>query len=274
MSWKWFAIPLIILALVFLYFTWEVDEKYALYIIPPVVGLAILFVLSPQIDWWVAKRNPPELDPKIRHLLNQRSPYYNQLSAEQKKRLRDRIGLFSMSIDFKPQAMESVPDDVKTVIGFYGAQITLGLDQYLLPPFENVVLYPGPFPSPQFPEHWHASEIFEEDGVFLFSMDHLMKGFLSPLKYYPVGLHEMAQAFLLVFPGKDYPAVDESTWKDLQKISGIDKEKLCKYIGLPQVAILPVCITYFFTLPERFKAVRPDLYSALTQVFQQDPASK
>ncbi|MBK7409678.1 MAG: zinc-dependent peptidase [Saprospirales bacterium] len=272
MSWKWLAIPLVILALVFLYLTWEVDEKYALYIIPSVVALVILFVFGPQIDWWLARRKTPELDPKIRHLLTQRSPYYNNLSAEQKQRLRDRIVLVSMALDFKPQAMETVPDDIIAILGFYAAQITLGFEQFLLTPFENIVLYPGPFPSPQFPEHWHASETFEEDGVLLFSLDHLMKGFLNPLQYYPVGLHEMAQAFLLKYPEKDYPVLDEATWEDIRKISGIGKEKLTKYMGLPRLPILPVCIVYFFTIPQRFKAVSPGLYTSLVQLFQQDPA--
>ena len=272
MSWKWLSIPLIIMALVFLYLTWEVDEKYARYIIPCVVAMVTLFVFSPQIDWWLARRKTPELDPKVRQLLTQRSPYYNDLSADQKKLLRDRIVLISMALDFKPQVMETVPDDVSAILSFYAAQITLGFEQFLLSPFENIVLYPGPFPSPQFPEHWHASETFEEDGVLLFSLDHLMKGFLNPLQYYPVGLHEMAQAFLLKHPEKDYPVLDETTWEDIRKISGIDKEKLTKYIGLPRLPILPVCIVYFFTLPQRFKAIRPDLYESFVNVFQQDPA--
>ena len=273
MYWRWVAIPFVIIVLVLLYFAWEVDaEKYSVYIIPVVILLAVLIVLSPQIDWLMAKRDPPELDPQIRRLLHQVSPYYTQLPADQKKRLRERIGLFKMAFDFKPQAMERVPEDVKAVIAFYGAQLTLAFDKFLLKPFETVIIYKGPFPSPQFPEHWHICEVFREDGVLLFSADHLLKGFFQPLQYYPTGLHVMAEAFLLKHPDKGFPEPGETVWEDIRQITGVDRERLTKYIGLPEIPPLPVCITYFFTLPARFKAVRPDLYESFSNIFQQDPA--
>ncbi|MDV7398627.1 zinc-dependent peptidase, partial [Arthrospira platensis SPKY1] len=108
------------------------------------------------------RRNPPELDPAVRRLLNLRSAYYNKLSAEQKTRFRERLALFAMATDFKPQAMDNVPEDVKAVVAYYGVMLTLPLDDFLLPPFENVAIYKGPFPSPQL-EQWHISETFAED---------------------------------------------------------------------------------------------------------------
>lgn len=271
MYWRWFAVPLIVIIVVLFYFSWEVDEKYTAYIIPAAVLLAALIVLGPRVDWYFAKRKPPELDPKIRHLLHKVSPYYIQLSADQKKRMRDRMVLFMLTLDFKPQGTEKLPEDVKAVVAFYAAQLTLSFEEFMLTPFENVVIYRGPFPSPQFLEHWHISEIHVEDGVLLFSADHLMKGFLQPLQYYPIGLHEMSRAFMHKFPDKGYPDPGGSVWEDIRQISGVDRERLTKYIGLPEIEPLPVCITYFFTLPARFKAVRPDLYESLSAIFQQNP---
>lgn len=271
MFWRWLAVPLLILALVFLYLTWEVDEKYAIYIVPPIVLIAALYALGPQIDWWWHRRKPPELDPAIRQMLNNRSAYYNNLNAEQKKRFRDRMALFSIATDFKPQALETVPEDVKAAVSFYAVQLTFAYDEFLLEPFENVVVYAAPFPSPQFPQ-WHISETFAEDGVLLFSAPHLLKGFLEPKQYYPVGLHEMAVAFMHKYPGKPYPEPGENAWEDMRQISGVEKDKLFKYMGLSQLPVLPVCITWFFTLPERFKAIRPDLYAAFSEIFQQTPA--
>jgi Mlc titration factor MtfA (ptsG expression regulator) len=273
MYWRWLAVPLVIIALFFLYLTWEVDDKYALYIVPPVVLTAALIVFSPQIDWLLAKRKPPEIPDSIRHLINQRSPYYQLLSADAKKRFRDRLALFIMAFDFKPQAMERVPEDVKAIVAFYAAQITLAFEDFLLPPFEHVIVYRGPFPTPQYPAHWHISETFLEDGVLIYSADHLMQGFLHPLKYYPIGLHEMAQAFLHKHPQDEHALTGESVWEDIRQITGVDKERLQKYIGLPEVPALPVCIVYFFTLPQRFRTVRPDLYEALAGIFGQDPAA-
>ena len=272
MYWRWVAIPLMVIIAVLLYFSWEVDQKYTVYIIPAVVLLAVVIVLSPQIDWFFAKKDPPRLDPRIRGMLHQVSPYFSHLRPELKKRLLDRMGLFIMATEFKPQAMEKVPDDIKAVVAFYGVQLTLSFEKFLLTPFENVIIYKGPFPSPQFPDHWHISETFREDGVLLFSADHLLKGFFQPAQYYPSGLHEMAQAFMMKYPEKGYPDPGESIWEDIREISGVDRDRLTQYIGLPEVPPLPVCITYFFTIPARFKAVRPDLYESFSNIFQQDPA--
>ncbi|MBK6620777.1 MAG: zinc-dependent peptidase [Saprospirales bacterium] len=273
MYWRWLAVPLVIIALVFLYFTWEVDhEKYAVYIIPPVVLLAVLIVFSPQIDWLMAKREPPELDPQIRKLLHQVSPFYTQLNPELKKRMRDRIGLLKMTFDFKPQAMEQVPEDIKAIVAYYAALLTFSFDKFLFSPFETVIIYKGPFPTPQFPQHWHICETFEEDGVLLFSADHLLKGFFQPAQYYPIGLHEMAHAFVLKNKHLSFPDPGDSVWEDIRQVSGVDRERLSKYIGLPEISPLLVSITYFFTLPARYKAVRPDLYASFSNIFQQDPA--
>ncbi len=271
MFWRWLAVPLLIVALVFLYMTWEVDEKYAIYIVPPIVLIAVLYSLGPQIDWWWHRRNPPEIDPAIRQILNTRSAYYNNLSAEQKNRFRERMALFALATDFKPQAMETVPEDVKAAVSYHAVQLSLAYDEFLLEPFENVVLYAGPFPSPQYPQ-WHISETFEEDGVLLFSVPHLLKGFLQPAQYYPTGLHELAQAFIHKYPGKPWPEPGPQVWEDIRQISGVEKDRLLKYMGLPELPALPVCIAYFFTHPARFKAVRPDLYAAFSEIFQQDPA--
>lgn len=271
MFWKWLSLPLLITALVFLYLTWEVDEKYAIYIVPPIVLVAVIYALAPQVDWWWLKKNPPELDPAIRQLLNQRSAYYNNLSAGQKKRFRERMALITTGLDFKPQSLEKVPDDLKAIVSFYFAQLTLSFDSFLLEPFENVVIYAGPFPSPQY-HQWHISETFAEDGVLLFSAPHLLKGFFNPSHYYPTGLHEVAQAFIHKYPEKPYPPLNDAVWEDIRQISSVDQDRLWKYLGLPQVDPLPVCMVYFFTLPDRFLAVRPDLYAAFAEIFQQDPA--
>ena len=87
-------IPFVVLAFVFLYLTLEVDENYAFYIIIPVIISAMIWVLSPQIDWWWYQRNPPQLDPAIVQLLERHNPYYQQLFFEDKKKFQLRVALF------------------------------------------------------------------------------------------------------------------------------------------------------------------------------------
>ena len=268
---KYLQIPFALGALAFLYIAWEVRSSYAIYIVPFVIALAVIYVFSPQIDWWWFQHRPPELPAPLRHLVNTRFPFYQNLSADDKTRFRNRMALYMHANEFMPQAVESVPVDVKGVIAASVVQLTFGLDDYLLNKFEVIIVYPHPFPSPQFPEKWHASEIFEEDGVIMFSAEQLMAAFLQPDRFFNIGLYEYARVFRRCYPGVFFPVLGENGWESLQRISGFAKDFIEKWIGLPEPDAVAVAVAHFFVFPEKFKAVLPEVYEALTKIFKQRP---
>jgi hypothetical protein len=265
------SFPFAIGALFFLYLTWEHDESYSLYIIPFVVMGAILYVFSPQINWWWYSRNPPELDEPLRKVLQKTNSFYQKLSAEGKTKFRNRMALFMIGNDFMPQVVDSVPEDVKGVIAANAVQLTYGMENFLFPKFEKVVVYPKPFPSPQYPRKFHASEIFEEDGVVLFSAEQLMKSFLQPNGFYNIGLHEYAKVFKASNPDITFPDLGEDIWQKLEMISGFSEEFVTKWINLEVISPGPVSIAHFFAFPEKFKAILPDLYAAYQDIFKINP---
>lgn len=262
--------PFIFGALYFLYLTWEQSEDYSLYIIPFVVMSSITYVFSPQINWWWYSRYPPELDGPIRQIFQKHFQFYQNLSVEQKKRFRDRVALFVIGNDFMPQVVDTVPEDVKAFIAANAVQLTFGQDEYLFSKFEKIVVYPKPFPSPQYPRKMHASEIFEEDGVVLFSAEQLIKSFIQPTRFYNIGLHEYAKVFVTSFPDLDYPPLGEDIWDKLQTISGFSREYVTKFINLEVISPRPVSIAHFFVFPEQFKATLPALYTAYEQIFKME----
>lgn len=273
MASKILAIPFVLAALVFLYLTWEVDSRYSWYIVPFVVALALIFVLSPQIDWWWHKKRPPRLRPKIQGLLERFLPYYQKLSESEKQRFRDRVALYMMAIDFQAKGMDDVPADLQAVVAASAVQLTFGQADFLLTPFEYIIFYPQPFPSPQYPEHFHASEIYEEDGVMIFSAEQLMKGFLQPMQFYPIGLHECAKAWERIHLQQDWPELGAAIWSDLQAISGFSREAIQRWINLDSIPVRPVSVALFFTFPERFQQHLPELYDQYSLIFNQHPAN-
>lgn len=162
------AIPFVLLLALMFYLSLTVDERFSILIIFASVMLVILFVFSPQIDWWWYSRRPPELDASFRQLLRQRYPFYMGLSPEDKLKFRQRVALFRLAKDFMPQGMEEVPEDVQWFAALSGVHLTFGWEEYLLPQYEKIIVYPHPFPSPQYPDRFHASEVFPEDGVVIF----------------------------------------------------------------------------------------------------------
>ena len=49
---RYLIAPLIFVALIFLYLAWEDDSSWSYYLIPCILGAAVIYVFSPQIDWW------------------------------------------------------------------------------------------------------------------------------------------------------------------------------------------------------------------------------
>ncbi len=266
------AIPFAVGFFLFFYLAWAKDETYAIYVIPCSLILGLMYVFSPQIDWWWYKRNPPDLTDGIRRFFSERYTYYTRLPLRSKEPFRQKVAMFSMATDFKPMVMPDVPEDVKAIVSASAVQLSAAFEDFLYPPFETVVIYPHPFPSPQYPEHFHLSEIFEEDGVILFSLDHLIKSFAEPDRYYNIGLHEFAKVFMLTYPDKAYPELAEDSWDSLEQISQFSKEAILRWINLPEIDPLPVSIAHFFVFPDRFKTVLPTIYDTYREIFQQDPA--
>jgi Mlc titration factor MtfA (ptsG expression regulator) len=265
------AIPFMICALTFLYFTMTVDSKYGLYIVPFVVALAVIYTLSPQINWWWYQRNPPDLKAGVRRFFERFFPYYQRLSEQEQKRFRHRVALLIEANNFVPKGMEDVTEDMKAAAVANLALLTFGFKDFLLSRFENVVLAPKPFPSPQYPKNYHTSEIYEEDGAVLFAVEQLFQSFIEPHRYYSIGLHEYSKAFVRSYPDIEWPALPKDIWQNIAQISGMDEVFIENYINLRPIPARPVSIVHFFLFPTKFQALMPDLYQQYSKIFNQSP---
>ncbi|MEL6868095.1 MAG: zinc-dependent peptidase [Bacteroidota bacterium] len=268
------AVPFVLGLLLCVYLAWESDESYAAYIIPQALSLVVIYIFQPQIDWWWYNRRPPEVDHQLRQILDRYLAFYQRLSEGNKKRFRERVALYVFANDFMAKVFDEVPEDIKGIIATNIVQLTFGQSDYRMDTFERIVVYPQPFPSPQYPTKRHASEIFEEDGVILFSAEQLMAGTLNPKKNYNIGLHEYAKIFILTHPKISFPKYDDFIWEKLEMISGFSREFVEAYIGLPDVDPLPVSMTYFICFPVKFKEILPNAYQDFVKILNLNPINQ
>ena len=112
-------------------------------------------------------------------------------------------------------------------------------------------------------EEWHASEHFEEDGVIMFSAEQLMPGFMQPKRFLNIGLYEYTRVFRNCYPTVTFPSFGEEYWPALEEISGFQKDKTIKYIGLKEIDMTALAVSHFFVFGEKFKEVLPTEYAAL-----------
>ena len=103
--------------------------------------------------------------------------------------------------------------------------------------FEKFIICPSWFPSPQYPEDFHTSEIFEEDGVILYSGEHLIHSFMQAAVSFNFCLYELIKAFYVEYDDQDYPEV---SWDQLEKLEVRNRTEIKDYINLALEDIDPL----------------------------------
>lgn len=263
------AAPLLLLAILFGYLTYEYGEHYAYGLVFVVVLLVLSYVFAPQFNWWWWMHYPPDL-PKSLHLPIERTPFYQRLSEADQRIFRRRVFLFSQAQIFRPQAIKEVTEDVKTAIATAAVQVNFHRQDFLYPDYENIIVYLHPFPSPRYPDHMHASEVFEDEhgNGLIFSVEHILRSFLEPASYYNVGIHEYAYLLIKTSPEVEFPDIGKEHLAALERISGFNHEKLLEYIGLEEIDLQQVTIHHYLVFRERFAVILPDLLEHLDAIFR------
>jgi len=203
--------------------------------IPLVVAAAVLYTMMPQLEWAYYVRRPRDLEKPIQGLFAARLPaWYQSMSQSEQKTFRERVFLARLGTDVKGQGFEDgeVPVDVESLIVSQLVRVAAPSGRYVIEPFETVVVYQHPFPSPEFPEQWHSSELYAEDGVVLLSLEAALPGIFEPRNHFNIALYEWARAALSV-NDRTSQTKENIDWQSaVQSIAGKAPEWVSDAIGL------------------------------------------
>lgn len=238
------------------------------YLVIP-IGIAIAgYMLAPQIDWWWYKRFPLALDSKVKTIFENNSEFYRNLSPEKMKIFDQRISLYVEAKDWKYMGMEeAMPYDIRAIIAFEPVRLTLNQKDYLMEPFDRIIVYQNPFLSPQHPERYHASELFLEDGVVLFSLKHILPAFREPHKYFNIVLYEYARIMISTNKNINFPELDDQFWYNLYDVASYGHREIMGVIGLTEADPVAVAIHHYFIYGAYFGNIYPELYASLQAIF-------
>ena len=256
-----------------------VDEKAvkAVVIGCCILPIILLGIFKGQIDWWHYKRYPQVLHPKMQSFIVRFMPYYIALAGENRTRFEQRMSLLMFSKTYEKKGMDVVPEDLKGWIAANIIKLTYGLNDYLFPNFEIIVLYPRKFPSINI-KKFHVSEVFEDRsfGGVMFSAEHLMDS-LKNQNQYNLIIHEYANALWKLNNWSEKDFLQHVTPQNLQilaKIRGFSLSQVQKYLGKPTLNFFAVVVEHFFYNPSDFKQYMPELYSEISTKLNQDPTNK
>lgn len=266
------SIPIAIVSLGILYISYELGYQNAiLWILIPLIAATAVVIFQGQIDFWWNERNPVKLDEPISNWLYQYDDYYNSLNPQKRKEYDNRLVMYMHGRAFASVGSEhhSVPNDLQAIIASNAVKLMMSKKDYLLGDMDRIFLYKHPFPSPRY-QFLHTVETDIEDGVFIFSLEHLVPGVINPKEHYNIAMHGYVEAYQRVYTKEDFDYLDNITWELLEDIGYHSKNEILKTIGFNATDIPTVAINHFFTHPRRFRAVLPETYNRLKRQFGAD----
>ena len=270
------SLPIALSILTVLYVSYELEYQNAMiWILFPLVIATAVVIFQGQIDFWWNERNPVPLDPPISDWLKKYDPYYTSLETNQRQNYDNRLVMYMQGRAFVSVGREhhDVPNDIQAIIASNAVKMLMSKKDYLLGDMDRIYLYKHPFPTPRH-QFLHTVETDIEDGVFIFSLEHLVPGMINPKEHYNIAMHGFAEAFQRVFPKEDFTYLDQITWDQIQEVGYHSKDKILKTMGFNQTDITTVAINHFFTHPRRFNLMIPAVYERLIRQFGADQLSK
>ncbi len=204
--------------------------------------------------------------------------YYQKLSSEGGEKFIDRLVRFMINKKFLGMENLQVTDEMRARISACAVQLTFGLDDYMLPLFKLIEIFPKEFYSRGMKKYLRGGT--SPTGVIMISWSNFLDGFADPTDKYNLGLHEMAHALLLDMLYGDEPNKQmENKIGQWENVGDIEMEKLRdrqphflrEYAKTNKEEFFDVCVEHFFEVPEEFKKNLPEVYKRLCILLNQDP---
>lgn len=267
---KVLALPVIIVLAYMAYNQYVLEQDMGYWLLAPIFVIVFLAISYPYIDYYYHTKYPIPLDDEITQWLKKYSPFYNSLSREDKEKYNYRMSLYLEAREFKSVGSEQkdMPEDIKAIIATNAIQMNFHKKDFLVGDFDRIFVYKHPFPSPKH-QFLHSVEAQGEDGVIIYSLEHLIPGITNPEVYYNIGMHAYVDAFTKVYTDAVYPWNLNAGWEDVEAISGLKKENILSTLGFDSVDMFVLLGTCYFTYPEAFEKRLPQLNEEMDKLFKQ-----
>jgi Mlc titration factor MtfA (ptsG expression regulator) len=234
----------------------------------PTVFIVLVFIITGILmgerrinEWWTDKRKRTS-DPSLVNFLFNYVPYYRGLTPPSRKEFEHQLERYITRTDFFAKLSEELPDDIKVLACIYPTVLSYQTGIDLSKKYRTVVFYVHPFLTPEYSEEVHISEVNAEDGVFIFSIEHLQMGYRGS-GFFNVAIYETAKAWLGEhIQGKNITERCPER-EEVMSLAPYGDDELKRYCGMLPDNCSALLIHHFFVFPEELERKNPDVYNFL-----------
>jgi Mlc titration factor MtfA (ptsG expression regulator) len=114
------------------YFIFFKDRDDLVYLLAICLFVGVIgYTFQYQIDQLMQRGAPQKLDPPIRNMFLQTSPWFAKLREDEQRLMEDRIKRWVMKKDFINKNEQNAPEDVKYILAFYAVLLTLHQESFM-----------------------------------------------------------------------------------------------------------------------------------------------
>jgi Mlc titration factor MtfA (ptsG expression regulator) len=264
---------------IFAFSTESIHPAWGLTAVPPLVVYIYLVLRRPLKRFGLTRSSFPEA---WRTILQRYVPYYGRLNAERRVQFERDILFFLSDYTIEGIKGVTITDELRVLVAAGAAMLLNGRTDWELPKGHTILIYPEDFderfayaPGKPLLGQTHGQ------GPVILSRNSIMNGWTQHGNGCNVVLHEFAHLMDMHAGSANgiprmLPAAASGAWtnlvaREMLKIHN-GSSLLRPYAGTNEAEFFAVAVEYFFDCPQQLKRRHPELYNALRQFFDQDPA--
>lgn len=220
-------------------------------------------------------------DEVLQSILTKYLPFYTALNNLDKEKFIDRLRKFISRKTFVIHD-ESGYREMPVLVSAAAVQLSFGLNNYLLPTFQAIHIYPAEFIRTDPGITFLIGNV--SNNCINISWKHFLSGFANPNNGENVGLHEMAHAYYYQNFATDidcdakftynYSAYGECSDRIFEEEKLITPKLFTDYGLSSKQEFWAESTEIFFEKPEAMQLAHPDLYDCMCKLLNQYPNAK
>jgi len=262
---------------------WETGTALVHVVVWPPVAAALVFWALTRQALRRHRAAARTFGPRWRRTLDGQVAYYVALDGVERRRFERDVAIFLDQAEITGVGT-TVSDAVRLLVASSAVMLTFGRPGWAWTDLPEILIYPAPFDERFRRSARHvafAGMVVPRNAIAL-SKSALLWSFRHEEPYH-VGLHEFAHVLDMEdgrFDGvpRGLPSAAQRRWQALIEDELVrvrtGRSVLDEYAGSNEAETFAVAVEYFFRAPQRLRRQHPELYEALRDYLNQDPAER